>query len=390
MAGFTNSPQKMANLRRTSLALAAVFAVNGSYFGAWATRIPDTKARFDLSADALGMLLLLLAIGSIVSFPYAGRLVDNIGARRATMWTLPYYVFSLVVIGLAPNLWVLGLGLALFGSSHGAMDVAMNSWGAEVERASGKPILGRFHACYSLGAGTGAAIGAASISAGYSTATHLIGFALITGVLLFLFGQSDWDSKITKNPAKAPMIAWPSGALLLVGLTAFASSIGEGSMFDWGALFILDRVPSSAAQAALGLTVFSVKMVLVRLLSGEIVGALGPVKTIRLSGLLALCGVLLALNASHLWLIYFGFGVMGLGYALIFPLAFSRAGNDPILPPGQAMAQVATLGYGGMLLGPPLIGFLTERGGFTVSFGFIAVLAATIILLARGFTHDGR
>ena len=181
------------------------------------------------------------------------------------------------------------------------------------------------------------------------------------------------------------MIAWPKGALLLVGLAAFASSIGEGSMFDWGALFTLDRIDTSTAKAALGLTVFSVTMVLVRFFSSQIVSTLGATRGIFTSGILALIGVLLTLSAWNIWIIYLGFAIMGLGYALIFPLAFSRAGNDPNLPAGQAMAQVATLGYGGMLLGPPLIGFLTERGGFNLSFGFIAVLAASIIVLARGF-----
>ncbi|MEM7198131.1 MAG: MFS transporter, partial [Pseudomonadota bacterium] len=185
----------MANpsLRSASIALAFIFAVNGSYFGAWATRIPDTKARFDLSADALGLLLLLLAIGSIISFPYAGRLVDRIGARRATMWTIPYYVCALTLMGLAPNIWVLAITLVLFGSSHGSMDVAMNAWGAEVERAAGKPILGRFHASYSMGAGAGAAIGAMTISLGLSIMEHLVGFAIATGLLLWLFSGNTWQ-----------------------------------------------------------------------------------------------------------------------------------------------------------------------------------------------------
>ncbi|MEM7240872.1 MAG: MFS transporter [Pseudomonadota bacterium] len=372
-------------IRQATLALIVIFAVNGSYFGAWATRIPDTKARFDLSADQLGLFLLLLAIGSIVSFPTAGRLVDRIGAKRATLWTLPYYVVALILLGLAPNLWILGIALVLFGSSHGSMDVAMNAWGAEVERATKRPILGRFHAFYSLGAGAGAAIGAASIGLGMSTAAHLVSFALVTGLLLLLAGRSDWISTIPKKTTKTPMIAWPRGPLLLVGLAAFASSIGEGSMFDWGALFILDRIDVGTAKAALGLTVFSVTMVIVRLLSSQIVSTLGQARAVVISGGLALAGLLLALNTWNIWIIYFGFGIMGLGYALIFPLAFSRAGNDATLAPGQAMAQVATLGYGGMLLGPPLIGFLTERGGFNLSFGFIALLAAAILFLSRGF-----
>ena len=106
--------------------------------------------------------------------------------------------------------------------------------GAEVEKAVGKPILGRFHGFYSLGAGMGAAIGAASISFGVSTAVHLVGFGLITGALVLMFAQSDWHSVTRETTQKTPMVAWPRGPLLLVGIAAFASSIGEGSVFDWG------------------------------------------------------------------------------------------------------------------------------------------------------------
>lgn len=73
---------------------------------------------------------------------------------------------------------------------------------------------------------------------------------------------------------------------------------------------------------------------------------------------------------------------MGVGYAVIMPLAFSRAAADPFLPPGTAIASVSTLGYGGLLLGPPLIGFVADATSLRMGFGILAILAALIVVLA--------
>ena len=80
---------------------------------------------------------------------------------------------------------------------------------------------------------------------------------------------------------------------------------------------------------------------------------------------------------------------MGIGYAVIMPLAFSRAANDPLVPPGQAIASVATLGYGGLLIGPPLIGFLAELFGLRMAFSVLIPLAVLIVVLAGALKRAG-
>lgn len=74
--------------------------------------------------------------------------------------------------------------------------------------------------------------------------------------------------------------------------------------------------------------------------------------------------------------------VMGVGYAVVMPLVFSRAARDPKVAPGPALASVATLGYGGMLLGPPIIGFVAQITGMRMSWIVLAVLAVLAIMLA--------
>ena len=123
-------------------------------------------------------------------------------------------------------------------------------------------------------------------------------------------------------------------------------------------------------------------MVAFRLAGGFVIARFGPVATARFGGACAALGVFCVVSAAEAGLALAGFAMMGVGYAVIMPLAFSRAASDPNVPPGQAIASVATLGYGGLLIGPPLIGFLAEMLTLRVAFTALLPLAVFIVLLA--------
>ena len=180
----------------------------------------------------------------------------------------------------------------------------------------------------------------------------------------------------------APLFAWPSGALMLVGLVAFSSSMGEGAMADWSAVFLRETADATEANAALGYAVFSLMMVLTRLAGGLIVERIGPHGTTRASSATACLGLLVAIAGGSVPTVIFGFALMGIGYAVVMPLVFSRAASDPKVPAGPAIASVATLGYGGMLLGPPIIGFVAQFTGMRLSFLVLVALALLAMTLA--------
>ncbi|MEO0497456.1 MAG: MFS transporter, partial [Pseudomonadota bacterium] len=102
----------------------------------------------------------------------------------------------------------------------------------------------------------------------------------------------------------------------------------------------------------------------------------------RASAATAFSGLAAAILGQELAMVLFGFGLMGVGYAVVMPLVFSRAANDPVIAPGPAIASVATLGYGGMLLGPPIIGFVAELTGLRGSFTVLAALTLLAFFLA--------
>ncbi|SDW42963.1 MFS transporter [Roseicitreum antarcticum] len=369
-------------------AVVAAFALNGLLFGAWAARVPAFKERFDLEPGMLGLLLLALAGGAIASFPLAGALSERWGAPKLTILCAWIYAPALVLLAFAPVPLALAAALFIFGAMHGSMDVAMNGWGAQVETRTARSTMSVFHAMFSLGAGLGAASGFVAVRMGLGPEMHFITVALFggTAALAAMLCAQRTHTTYHDDGTSQPLVALPSGTLFLVGLIAFAVSMGEGAMADWSAVFLAVAAAATEAQAALGYAIFSAAMVLTRLGGGVLEERFGAVATVRASAAIAFCGLTTAIVGQEVPTILIGFALTGVGYAVVMPLVFSRAARDPDVPPGPAIASVATLGYGGMLLGPPVIGFIAQLTGMRLSFIALAALAILAALLAPKLT----
>lgn len=371
----------MPNLRTPRAAVIAMFALNGALLGIWASRIPAIAATHALTPNLLGLLLLCLAAGAIISFPIAGRMVDRFGAAQVTRVIAVAYCAALIALGSAPGLALLALCLFLFGMAHGSMDVSMNVWAAEVETAAGRPMMASFHAMFSLGAGLAAAMGYFAIRAGLGVPAHFMWASLVIGAVALAIAAVPWASARSAEQGGS-LFAFPKGALLFVGLVAFAAAMGEGAVADWGAVFLNGSIGVTEAQATLGYSAFSGAIFMMRMAGDRVIARFGPGRTARLSGCVALAGVLTVVAAGSLSQALAGFCLMGFGYAVLFPLAFSRAAADKRVSPGRAIASVATLGYGGLLLGPPVIGFIAQVTSLRLSLLTLAALALLIIAFA--------
>lgn len=389
----------MAAVRRARFAVAAVFAVHGAVTGSFATRIPWIAERLDISAGQLGLALAFPAIGASVAMPLAGRISHRFGARTALRGLLVLWCLALALPAVSPGLvWLCG-ALFVFGATAGMSDVAMNALGVEIEQRLGRPIMSGLHGMWSVGALLGSAAGTVAAHARSDARVHLSATAAALTVLGVVACRWVLDPRgaraETGGPGGGagageeppPRFALPPRSALGIGAVGFCAVFAEGASLDWSAVYLREVLGSSPGVAAACTTAFACTMAAARLAGDALVARLGPVRTVRYGGVLATAGGVLVVVAPGPALAVSGFGLIGLGIAVVVPLAFAAAGRaerDGGTPGGgpaasQAIAGVATITYASGLIAPAAIGSLADATSLTVSFALVTVLALGLV-----------
>lgn len=331
------------------------------------------------------MALLAMALGAVIAMPIAGALSARFGSGQVCRLTGIFYCLALPGLALAPSLPWLALCLFSFGAVHGALDVAMNAQAVAVERRFGKPIMSSFHALWSLGGMTGAALGGALAAAALSPLTHFGLASLILGVAAIAsFGHLETETVVSQNNdvEKAPLFSLPSRPILALGCIAFCIMIGEGAMADWSAVYLRNTVGTGESLASAGYAAFSIAMAAGRFMGDSLTTRFGAVALVKLGGLISAIGLACALFFGTATAALIGFACVGIGFSTVVPMVFSAAGNTSGVAPGVALASVTTLGYLGFLIGPPFIGFVAQFGGLKLGLGLIVATSLLASLLA--------
>jgi MFS family permease len=374
-------------LRTARLAVASHFFLTGTLFATWATRIPAVQTRLALNTGELGLALLATAIGELVTMNLSGYLAARFGSRSVTTIASGGLCVMLPILALTPTLPALMATLFLFGASFGAVNVAMNTQGVAIEQRYRRPILNSFHACYSLGGLSGALIGGLIAAHNIAPLPNFLGLAL-PGLLLTLFVSRFLLPAHTDAQGTGVAFARPTHILLVLGLVAFCVLLGEGAMADWSAVYLNTVLRSGAGLAAAGYAAFSIVMALGRALGDRLTSRLGSRTMVRLGGLVAAAGITLALTVPWVPLALVGFGLVGAGFSVVFPLTLSAAGHTSQQASGTAIATVAACGYLGFLVGPPAIGFAADVLSLRLALGLVVILSLCAALCARAIGND--
>jgi MFS family permease len=364
-------------------ATAAIFFLNGFGFATWVSRIPAVRQALNLTEGALGTALLAIAVGALVAFPLAGRGSVIRGARAVTIATGLAYCVVLPGPTFAGGFLMLALLLFLFGAANGAMDVAMNALAVEVETFVGKPIMSSFHGMWSIGGLTGAGVGALFAKQDISPQLHLLIVASVLTVALLVARHWLPPSQPHASPESVAHFALPERAMLGLSGIIFCAFLIEGAMADWSAVLLHDSLKTTAASAALGYAAFSLAMTSMRFAGDRLVIQWGAVRLLRCTNVVGALAFAAALWVQHVGLTMLAFALIGFGMATVAPLVFGAAARRARHGAGHGIAAMATAGYGGFLVGPPLVGWLAQASSLRVALGVLAILALAITALAH-------
>ncbi|MET9503334.1 MFS transporter [Streptomyces sp. NPDC006622] len=375
------------SLSRLRLLLTVFFALDGFVFAGWVVRIPAIKEQTGASASGLGLALLGVSAGAVVTMLITGRLCRRYGSHPVTVVCAVLLSLSVTLPPLTHSAVALGAVLFLFGAAYGGINVAFNSAAVDLVAALRRPIMPTFHAAFSLGGMIGAGLGGL-IAGAVSPARHLLGLGLIGLLVTALAGPAllrqapagtvPRPGEETRPPKPAHLTARTRRLVVVFGLIALCTAYGEGALADWGALHLQQDLGTSPGLAAAGYSCFALAMTVGRLTGTTLLERLGRTRTVVAGGTVAAVGMLLGSLAPAPWAALAGYTVAGLGLANLFPVAVERAGA---LAGPTGVAVASTLGYSGMLLGPPAIGFMADWFSLPTALTSVAALAAIAALI---------
>jgi len=361
------------------LAVSLAFTVMGVTLGAWSPQVAVIKQRLDLGEAQLGFYLLILPLAACIGMAFATALSTRLGTGPLMRLFAPLTPLSLLLPVLAPGPPSTILAFFVFGFTIGALDIAMNAHASLVERLIGKPVMGRFHAWFSAGAFAGAAI-ASPLTAYAGPSGQAIITVMLTVPVACLAGVWAFTGARDRGAEGAPLIALPGKRIFIFGLIALMVLMGEGACLDWSAVWSANALSLPQSQASWPFAAFSLGMFVGRY-HGDLLRARMPAAAILLGGaLLWFAGLTVALASSPLWLVITGFAVFGLGISMLFPVLISMAAERTQRNETTAIAAVVSMGYLGVLIGPPIVGFIAEASSLTMALGLIAALGLVVAI----------
>lgn len=368
------------------LAVSLGMFVLGVVFASWASRIPDIKASLQLSDAALGMALFAAPIGQFPSMLVTPKLVKRFGSRAMVILGMLGYPLMLVLLGWVNSYGMLFATLVVFGALNSLLNIAVNTQAIAVENRYKRSIMAKFHGCWSLGGVIGGFIGGALAGIHVHSVVH---FALIFLLALAItwftsrhLMREDPDAQVAHTGLTRHRWVLPDLLLVLLGIIGFGAMAVEGSMYDWNSVYFVSVLHEEGFSARLGYLMCMIAMVSARFIADGFINRYGEVLVLRISAFSMTLGLALIVFFPQLIPAMIGSGLVGFGMAAVVPICYSMAGRSERVSPSAAISMVSAISFFGFLLGPPVIGTISEHLGLRGAFAVVMGAPLIVLLLS--------
>ncbi len=358
------------------------YIILGLAFGLWAMLVPFVKDSLSVNKAELGLLLLQIAFGSVISMFFTGWTAAKIGCRKTVILSVSLLIICLLFLSISGNIFITAVFMFLFGAGIGMLDVTLNIQGAIVEDGMKKHLMAGFHSMYSFGVFFGILI----VTYLLKHFTHITAVFIVTGFIFILLVLSIPALLNYGGEVPQKLFIKPARILFILGIICFTAFAAEGVILDWSALFMREVRKIEPQYAGYSFSLFYITMGICRLFGDKIANRFSIKNILFASSMTAVTGILIMLYIPHSWASFIGFTLAGAGLANIVPVTISASGiYKGNMPLSIAVSAVSTIGYFGTLFGPAVMGFVSEMTNLTTAFTLIACLIFLITFLSKGF-----
>ena len=338
--------------------------------GALMSRLPDVQTHLGVTESQLGLTMIGMSIGSLISLTFGSPVIERLGVRTTAFLTVlgPALLLALIPwLGVAPAVFAV---LFCAGILAGALEINLNVEIDRLEMHTGKRYMNRAHGFWSVGFFVTALAGAAIRQSGLSVEAHL---GLMAAIVVVVGGYMISGIRPAPVPHRVASenthrIAFPHLGLLPLCIIGFAAFLVEGAGIDWSSIYMRDVFSAEPFVGGMGLTLFAGFMAVMRLGADPIVSRFGPRNVAMVLLSLASVGVLMVGYAPMPEIALAGFALMGIGCSAVYPLAVSAAAQRTDRPAAVNVAALGQVSFVVFFLAPPLLGFVAEYLGIRNSY----------------------
>jgi MFS family permease len=370
---------------RFSRAIGWPFLAVGILFGTWATFIPQVKIKYELNDADLGLLLLSMPLGALSMNAMGAFLVNKIGMQKATLFGMFFMCFAFLIPLNVPFFWMLPIGLFLCGSGISITNVAMNTVAGSLEVSERINIISTCHGLFSVGLMLSSIAASTAIGLQFEGGKYFAAVIFVV-VLGGLFVRKTVlriaDQKYESHTTSESKVRIPRGPLLIMILMGLCNNFTEGTMADWSSVFMRDVVNSSAYFTGWGLAAYSLFMALGRFFGDALIPKFGPNKILTWGAVICFVGITVLILLPNVLTAIVGFAVVGAGVSCAAPILYASSARVPGMKKGAGLAIFNTFAMVGFMVGPVIIGFISEAVSLSFAFMLISGLCVIWALLS--------
>ena len=352
-----------------------VFSSINILIGTWILYIPFIKLKFNLDDAQIGFALFFSALGLLISIPFVPKINRKIGVGKSTKIGIIFLAIVYNLPLLATDYFLLCGALLLIGLFSGFTDISLNALTSQIEKTTQQHFMSAAHGFFSLGGFIGAGIGSIYISHFSNPKIHMLGISVFVILTSLLLSKNYEEVKgLEKEKSKKNASFFKNiKPLFAISIIAFIILFNEGAVEHWSNLFLFEVVNVSQSEAGLGFIIFSLTMTIGRFLGDGFSQKMGSKKIILYATLVSLIAYFFIITSS-LYLSVLGFGILGFGLSVIVPEIYRIAGKNKEIETSLAISIVSGIGFVGFLVGPVLLGTISNFSNLVMSYVFLATL----------------
>tara|TARA_B100000123_G_scaffold113577_1_gene83697 strand:- start:257 stop:1414 length:1158 start_codon:yes stop_codon:yes gene_type:complete len=342
--------------------------------GIYFVYIPWNINRLNISESQLGLSIFAFGIANLFANQFGARvLVPRIGSTNTIILGIFIFSYLPLAIASAPNYFYFTLFFIPIGIGAGFIFPVINAQIAIIEQKTNKillPVTQAFFSAGSLFGALGAALFIKLIPDPRITFFIVGSMFLFFSIIYYFFGLR----KIYEEDEKVEKFKIPEKNILIYGFLLMMNFATLGIIIDWSPVWLTKDLSAPLFLGGLAIMFFNAGEIIARVSASKLINRFGEIIIGSYFSIVSCVVLFITILTMNLNIILFGVLIFGFGTANFVAIVLRQAISESNEGISLTVSNLITLGFGGFIFGPVVVGYLAEFISLTFNMYLLSVI----------------